>query len=120
VYLIRRFARLALDLQHDVERLSQRLRASRRPHVDEPRENSPSRALLYMAASAVLFALMSLFARIASASASWLTVASFRALVGAGVAYAVARARGASLAVVDRRVLFWRSFFGTVAMMSTF
>lgn len=73
-----------------------------------------------MAVSAVLFALMNLFARIASGSTSWLTVASMRALVGAGVAFAAARARGVSLAVVDRRILFWRSLFGTIAMTSTF
>lgn len=73
-----------------------------------------------MAAGSVLFALMNFFARLASSSASWLTVGAVRALVGALVALAVARMRGASLAVNDRRALLLRCLFGTVAMMTTF
>lgn len=73
-----------------------------------------------MAAGALLFALMNFLARLASASASWPTVAACRALVGAGVAVAVAKARGVSLRVTDGRTVFWRSFFGTVSMLATF
>lgn len=73
-----------------------------------------------MATGAVLFALMNLFAKLASDSASWATVGAVRALVGAAVAIAMAKARGASLRVTDKRALFWRSFFGTGAMMATF
>lgn len=73
-----------------------------------------------MAAAAVLFAMMSAFARIGSTSASWMTVGAVRALVGALVALAVARMRGVSLGVSDRRALFWRSSFGTAAMATTF
>ncbi|CAN5905719.1 hypothetical protein BH11MYX4_BH11MYX4_59930 [soil metagenome] len=73
-----------------------------------------------MAAGAVLFALMNFFARLASDSASWATVGAARALVGAFVAIAVARARGSSLRITDKRALFWRSVFGTGAMMATF
>ena len=73
-----------------------------------------------MAAGAVLFSLMNFFARLATSSASWMTVGAVRALVGAMVALGVARLRGASLVAKDRRALFWRSFFGTTSMMATF
>ncbi|MBX3192653.1 MAG: DMT family transporter [Labilithrix sp.] len=79
-----------------------------------------SAALGYMATSAVLFALMNFFARLATASASWLTVGAVRAFIGAMVALVVARARGASLRAHDTRAVLWRSVFGTTAMMSTF
>lgn len=73
-----------------------------------------------MAASALLFALMNFFARLASSSASWMTVGGVRALIGALVALAVARLRGASLVANDRKAVFWRSLFGTAAMGTTF
>lgn len=73
-----------------------------------------------MAAGAVLFALMNFFARLASSSASWACVGAVRALIGAAVAFAVARSRGASLVATDRRALFWRSAFGTASMLGTF
>ncbi len=73
-----------------------------------------------MALGAVLFALMNFFARLASSSASWASVGAVRALVGAGVAFVVARSRGIPLHAGDRKTLFWRSAFGTVSMVCTF
>jgi drug/metabolite transporter (DMT)-like permease len=73
-----------------------------------------------MAAGAILFALMNFFARLASSSASWMTVGAVRALIGAGVAAGVARLRGTSLVANDRTAVFWRSLFGTAAMGTTF
>jgi drug/metabolite transporter (DMT)-like permease len=73
-----------------------------------------------MATGAVLFALMNFFARLASSSASWMTVGGLRALIGALVAVAVARVRGTSLVAKDRKAVFWRSLFGTAAMATTF
>lgn len=73
-----------------------------------------------MALGALLFALMNLFVKLASTSASWASIACVRALVGAAVAFAVARARGASLAPTNPRAIFWRSFFGTISMLATF
>jgi drug/metabolite transporter (DMT)-like permease len=73
-----------------------------------------------MALGATLFALMNFFARLASSSASWASVGAVRAFVGALVAIAVARARGAPLAVKDKRAIFWRSLLGTGAMVATF
>lgn len=86
----------------------------------EKTSNSAVVALGLMALGATLFALMNFFARLATASASWASAAAVRSLVGAFIAYAVARARGASLAARDKRALFWRSLLGTVSMMSTF
>jgi drug/metabolite transporter (DMT)-like permease len=73
-----------------------------------------------MAASAILFALMNFFARLASSSASWMTVGGVRALIGALVAVGVAHLRGTSLVANDRKAVFWRSLFGTAAMGTTF
>lgn len=77
-------------------------------------------ALGLMALGAMLFALMNVLARLATESASWASVAAVRALVGALVAFSVARLRGRSLAAKNARAVFWRSLFGTVAMLSTF
>lgn len=73
-----------------------------------------------MAVAALMFALMNFFAKLAGGSASWMTVGAVRALVGAFVAIAVARMRGASLVIKDRRAIFWRSLVGTISMSSTF
>ena len=73
-----------------------------------------------MALGAVLFALMNFFARLATSSASWMTVGGVRALIGALVAIGVARMRSSSLVANDRKALFWRSLFGTAAMATTF
>ncbi|MCL2724951.1 MAG: DMT family transporter [Polyangiaceae bacterium] len=73
-----------------------------------------------MALSAVLFAGMNTFARLANHSASWASVGAVRAFVGAVVAFAVARARGRTLAARNRRFVFWRALFGTASMLCTF
>jgi len=73
-----------------------------------------------MLLSSLLFAVMNLFARVASSAAPWASVAATRALVGAAVALMVARLRGTSLAVRDARGLFLRSLLGTVSMVLSF
>jgi drug/metabolite transporter (DMT)-like permease len=73
-----------------------------------------------MALGALLFATMNFLARLATTSASWASVAAVRAIVGALVALAVARARGVPLAPQDARAILWRSVLGTIAMLSTF
>jgi drug/metabolite transporter (DMT)-like permease len=73
-----------------------------------------------MALSALLFATMNLFARLATTSAPWTMTACTRATMGALVAGGVARARGTSLAPKETRAIVWRSVFGTAAMLSTF
>lgn len=73
-----------------------------------------------MAISATLFAFMNFFAKLASSSAGWASVAAVRALIGGLVAYGIARARGASLVATDKKAIFWRSLFGTAAVLTTF
>lgn len=73
-----------------------------------------------MAVSAILFATMNYLVRLASAEVPWQMVATSRALIGALVAILVARVRGASLVVRDRRAMWTRSAFGTAAMAFTF
>jgi drug/metabolite transporter (DMT)-like permease len=77
-------------------------------------------ALGWMALAALLFASMSFFARLASSDVPWATIAATRALVGAAVAYAVARARGTPLVTRDGRATWMRSLFGTASMTATF
>jgi drug/metabolite transporter (DMT)-like permease len=73
-----------------------------------------------MAASALLFALMGFFARLASGGVHWTLIGCARAVVGLVVAIGVARARGAPLVVRDRRGIWLRSLFGTASMLCTF
>jgi drug/metabolite transporter (DMT)-like permease len=63
---------------------------------------------------------MNFCAHIASARAHWTVTGAVRSLVGAAVAYGVARARGASTVVNDRRGIWQRSLAGTSAMLLTF
>lgn len=79
-----------------------------------------TKALALMALGSALFGGMNLFARLATASASWATVAAVRAMVGALVAFSIARLRKQSLRAKDRKNLFWRSVLGTVSMLLTF
>jgi drug/metabolite transporter (DMT)-like permease len=83
------------------------------------RESRPE-AFAWMAASACGFALMGFCAHVASQTVHWSMIAATRSLVGAIVAYAVARARSAPLRVVDRRGIWWRSLWGTTSMLLTF
>ena len=73
-----------------------------------------------MAASACGFALMNFFAHVATREVHWTLVVTVRALVGAFVGYAIARMRGATLVIRDRRGLAVRSVFGTASMVCTF
>jgi drug/metabolite transporter (DMT)-like permease len=77
-------------------------------------------AFAWMATSALLFAAMNFFARLASSHVSWTVVAMTRALVGGIVAIAVARIRVAPMRVRDRRGIWGRSLWGTGAMGCTF
>lgn len=73
-----------------------------------------------MALSAVLFATMNFLARMATASAPWTEVGAVRAGIGAVVAFSVARMRRQSIRPNDLKAVFWRSFFGTISMLTTF
>lgn len=85
-------------------------------------QRSPFAGLLWMALASALFALMNLFARLASAHVPWTEVGACRALVGGATALGFALARGAPLAVDarERRLGWARSLCGTVALLCTF
>lgn len=73
-----------------------------------------------MALASALFAAMNVLVRVSSAELPWSEVAAARGLVGAAVAVLVARARGVSLRVHDRRLSWARSLFGTGALLCGF
>jgi drug/metabolite transporter (DMT)-like permease len=73
-----------------------------------------------MSASACGFALMNFFAHVASREVHWTLIVATRGFVGAAVTFGIARVRGSTLVVRDRRGLLLRSGFGTVSMFCTF
>lgn len=80
----------------------------------------PLRAFVWMASAASCFSVMNVLAKVASEQTHFTVVAMVRAAIGALVAWSAARLTGASLRVVDRRVMWLRSAFGTAAMLATF
>jgi len=68
----------------------------------------------------VLFATMTICARLASASVGWATIGGARALGGAIVAALFALQRGASLRTRRPKLSWARSLFGTASMLTTF
>lgn len=83
-----------------------------------PRD-APLRALAFMVTAASCFALMNALAR-ALRHLPWPMLAFSRAALGLGIALTIARSRGASLAIADRRVMWRRSLAGTTGMLCTF
>ncbi len=83
-----------------------------------PRD-APLRALAFMLAAASCFAFMNAIAR-AMRHLPWPMLAFSRAALGLCVALTIARSRGASLAIADRRVMWRRSLAGTTSMLCTF
>src|SRR5262245_5222213 len=73
-----------------------------------------------MTTANVLFAVMTISARLASRTASWATVGASRALVGGVVALTFALRSGASLRTRNRGLSWARSILGTLAMLTTF
>lgn len=73
-----------------------------------------------MNAANVLFAAMTITARLASRSAHWSTVAASRALVGALVALSIGLLRGVPLRAKASKLSWARSILGTVSMLTTF
>ncbi len=76
--------------------------------------------VLWMAAAQLAFGAMSVLARVATSHAAWPEVACARTIVGAAVAFGVARLRGAPLVVHDQRKAWARSLAGTCAMICVF
>ncbi|MFL5506296.1 MAG: DMT family transporter [Gemmatimonadales bacterium] len=84
---------------------------------------TPTHALAglgWMLLAQVCFAAMNVSARLAGGDVPWPEVASARFLVGAVLAWGIARSRGASLAITDRRTSWMRAIFGTLSAVCTF
>lgn len=84
---------------------------------------SPSafgRSLALMALAAVGFAVMGACAQVASRRVHFLEVAAVRAAIGALGAFIFARARGTTLRIGNRRVMWVRTATGIAAMICTF
>ncbi|WP_272424620.1 DMT family transporter [Polyangium jinanense] len=82
--------------------------------------SGPRKALAWMVVAQVLFTIMGICTRLGAQKLPWSEVAAARAVLGAVVAIAVARMRGAPLVIHDRRTAWARSICGTVAMFCTF
>ena len=71
---------------------------------------SDGRGIAWAVAAAILFAIMNVTARLASAELAWPEIAAARAVVGALVAVGIALARGTPLAVANRRLAWTVSY----------
>jgi drug/metabolite transporter (DMT)-like permease len=91
--------------------------------TDSAARVTPAHALAglgWMLLAQVCFAAMNVSARLAGSDVPWPEVASARFLVGAVLAWGIARSRGASLAITDRRTSWMRAIFGTLSAVCTF
>lgn len=77
-------------------------------------------SLAWMLVAQFGFSLMNLCARAGASHATLAQLGTCRAAVGAAVALIVARLGGSTLRVRNRRAVFSRSLFGTLAMYATF
>jgi drug/metabolite transporter (DMT)-like permease len=84
------------------------------------RKQSRAGAFAWMIAAQALFAAMALGARFVGRSLPWQEVAAARMAVALVLTWGIARARGRSLAIVDRKHAWLRTVFGTVAAAGSF
>ncbi|MDX2194749.1 MAG: DMT family transporter [Gemmatimonadales bacterium] len=78
------------------------------------------RGMLWMVVAQACFALMNLGARFGGRSLHWTEVGLARFLLGAAVAFGVARTRGVPLVIMDQRAAWSRSVFGTISAVGVF
>jgi len=74
----------------------------------------------WMLLAQVCFAVMNVSARLAGGDLPWPEVAAARFLVGVLLAVGLARMRGVSLRITDRRASWGRAIFGTLSALCTF
>ncbi|MGH7702105.1 MAG: DMT family transporter [Gemmatimonadales bacterium] len=79
-----------------------------------------TRAAWWMILAQLFFAGMNLTTRLGAHALPWSEIAAVRFLVGALVAVVVARGRGTSIRITDRRNAWLRSLFGTGSALGTF
>jgi drug/metabolite transporter (DMT)-like permease len=81
---------------------------------------SRAEAFAWMIGAQILFAAMALFARFVGRGLPWQEVAAARMLVALVLTWGIARARGVSLAVVDKKLAWLRTLFGTLSAAGSF
>ena len=86
----------------------------------EPETAHHQAGLGWMLLAQVCFAVMNVSARLAGGDLPWPEVAAARFLVGVLLALLLARARGVSLRITDRRASWARAIFGTLSALCTF
>jgi drug/metabolite transporter (DMT)-like permease len=74
----------------------------------------------WMLLAQACFAVMNVSARLAGGDLPWQEVAAARFLVGVLLAVLLARVRGVSLRITDRRASWGRAIFGTLSALCTF
>ena len=77
-------------------------------------------AIVWMLVSQLMFTAMNIFSRLGGQGLPWSEVAGARFVFGALVTVLIARGKGSSLRVVDRKNTWLRSLFGTVASFCFF
>lgn len=77
-------------------------------------------AIVWMVLSQLMFTAMNIFSRLGGRGLPWSEVAGARFLFGALVTVLIARGKGSSLRIVDRKNTWLRSLFGTVASFCFF
>jgi drug/metabolite transporter (DMT)-like permease len=85
-----------------------------------PRQPRPLTGLGWMVVAQVFFAGMNVCTRLGSRTLPWSEIAATRFLLGALIAFAIARSRGSSLRITDRANSWRRSVYGTIAAVCTF
>jgi drug/metabolite transporter (DMT)-like permease len=83
-------------------------------------KQSRVQAFAWMTAAQALFAAMALGARFVGRDVPWQEVAAARMLVALVLTFAIARTRGQSLAITDKKHAWLRTIFGTVAAAGSF
>ena len=73
-----------------------------------------------MVLSQVLFSAMGVFTRLGAQNVPWQEVAFVRFGIGAAVAYLMARTRGATLTITNKKLMWTRSVTGTLSALSIF
>jgi len=84
------------------------------------RPHRPVAALVWMGIASVFFSVMSLCARHVADAVPWAQMAAMRGAMAWVVAISVAKARGLSLSITDKRLSWGRAILGTISMLVTF
>jgi drug/metabolite transporter (DMT)-like permease len=83
-------------------------------------QNDALRGIAWMVLAQVLFSIMNVCIRLGAQHVPWPETALARFAVGTIVAYAMAKAKGVSLRIVDKKTAWTRSICGTLSALAIF